>query len=171
VELFRGVERVANTTATFPFVYGIFATAGVTTCNEGLYVGVVGATVARYDLTPPSVTATYIGFPRYIGCASPPPPPPPPPAPFAVTNPGNRSIYVLDPAQLQMTATGGTTPYTWSATGLPTGLSINSSTGLITGTASRIGTYTVAVTAVDAASRSASTQFTWGVRHEPCPTC
>jgi len=70
VELFRGVERVAYTTATYPYVYGIFATAGVTTCNEGVYFGVVGATLARYDLTPPSITATYVGLPRYIGCAS-----------------------------------------------------------------------------------------------------
>jgi serine protease len=78
---------------------------------------------------------------------------------------------VFDPDQLQMTVTGGTTPYTWSATGLPPGLSINSSTGLISGTVTRIGTSTVTITAVDAASRSASTQFSWSVRHEPCPTC
>ena len=32
------------------------------------------------------------------------------------------------------TQTGGTLPVTWSATGLPTGLSINSSTGLVSGT-------------------------------------
>jgi hypothetical protein len=171
VELYRGVDRVANTTATFPFVYGIFATAGVTTCNEGLYVGIVGATVARYDAIPPSATASYIGFPRYIGCDSPPPPPPPPPAPFAVTNPGNQTSFIFDPAMLQMRATGGTTPYTWSATGLPTGLAINSSTGVISGSVGRAATYTVTVTAVDAAGRSASTQFGWGVRREPCPTC
>ncbi len=170
VELFRGVDRVANTTATYPYVYGIYATAGVTTCNEGVYVGIVGATVARYDLTPPSVTSSYVGYPRYIGCASP-PTTPPAPAPFAVTNPGNQSTFVYDSDAVQMAATGGTAPYTWSATGLPTGLSINSSTGLISGTVTRIATSTVTVTAVDAASRSASTQFSWNVRREPCPTC
>jgi len=70
-----------------------------------------------------------------------------------------------------MTATGGTTPYTWSATGLPTGLSINSSTGLISGTTRIAGGYTVTVTVADAASRSASTQFTWAVKRDGCAHC
>jgi hypothetical protein len=76
VELYRGLDRVANTTATFPFVSGILATAEYATCNEGVYVGIVGATVARYDLNPPSATATVFGYPIYIGCGSAPPPPP-----------------------------------------------------------------------------------------------
>lgn len=167
VELFRGADRVAYTTATYPYVYGIFATAGVTTCNEGVYFGVVGATVARYDLTPPSITATLVGLPRYLGCASPPIPPPA----FAVNNPGNQTTYIYEPDLLQVTATGGTPAYTWSATGLPTGLSLNSSTGVISGTVSRFGSSTVTVTAVDAAGRSASAQFRWTVAREPCPTC
>jgi hypothetical protein len=46
-------------------------------------------------------------------------------------------------------ATGGTTPYTYSASGLPSGLSINSSTGAITGTTTTVGTATVSVTVTD----------------------
>jgi hypothetical protein len=168
LELFRGVDRVANTTATFPFVSGIYATAEYPRCDEGVYFGIVGATVARYDLTPPSVTANVVGYPRYIGCA---PPPPPPPAPLVVTNPGHRRSLDGNPERLQMTATGGTLPYTWSATGLPTGLSINAGTGLINGTTTRAGGFSVTVTAVDAAGRSASTQFTWIVGRDACPTC
>ena len=38
---------------------------------------------------------------------------------------------------LQMQATGGSGSYTWSATGLPPGLTIDPTTGLITGTAPR----------------------------------
>jgi hypothetical protein len=167
VELFRGVDRVANTTAAYPYVYGIFATAGVTTCNEGVYFGIVGATVARYDLNPPSVTATYRGLPRYVGCASPPIPPPA----FAVNNPGNQTTYIYESDLVQVTATGGTPAYTWSAGGLPAGLSMNSSTGVISGTVTTFGSSTVTVTAVDAAGRSASTQFRWTVAREPCPTC
>jgi hypothetical protein len=91
--------------------------------------------------------------------------------PLTVSNPGNQVTYFLDPGLLQMTATGGTAPYTWSASGLPTGLSINSSTGLISGTVTRIARYAVTVTAVDATGRSASTTFTWNVRGEPCPRC
>src|SRR5205807_1933292 len=33
-----------------------------------------------------------------------------------------------------MTATGGTGPYTWSATGMPSGLSLNSTTRVLSGT-------------------------------------
>jgi hypothetical protein len=98
-------------------------------------------------------------------------PPPPPTTPLAVTNPGGRRTLELTATSLQMKATGGTTPYTWSATGLPTGLSINSSTGLISGTASRAGGFAVTVTAADAAGASASTAFSWAVVRDGCPRC
>ena len=48
-----------------------------------------------------------------------------------------------------LAATGGTTPYTWSATGLPAGLNLNSSTGAISGTPTTAGTSTVAITVTD----------------------
>lgn len=55
------------------------------------------------------------------------------------------------------TGVGGTAPYTYSATGLPTGLTINASTGVVSGTASAAGTYSAIVTATDANSLTAST--------------
>lgn len=57
-------------------------------------------------------------------------------------------------------ATGGTTPYTYSASGLPSGLSINSSTGAISGTTSSVGTATVAVTVMDSTQPSMKTAST-----------
>lgn len=48
----------------------------------------------------------------------------------------------------QFTATGGTTPYTWSATSLPAGLSLSSS-GLLSGTPSSAGSFSVTVTVTD----------------------
>jgi len=46
--------------------------------------------------------------------------------------------------------TGGTSPYTYAATGLPAGLSISSSSGMISGTSTASGNFSVAVTATDA---------------------
>jgi hypothetical protein len=167
VELYRGADRYANRTVTGAYVSVLFGTAEYGTCSEGVYVGVIGATVARYDLTPPSVSLTIYTYPVYIGCG----PSPQPPKPLAVTNPGSRRTLEFSATSLQMSATGGTTPYTWSASGLPTGLSINSSTGLISGTASRAGGFAVTVTAVDAAGASASTAFSWAVVRDGCPRC
>jgi hypothetical protein len=50
-----------------------------------------------------------------------------------------------------LTAGGGTTPYTWSiASGLPPGLTLNSSTGAITGTPTTVGTYSFTAEVTDA---------------------
>ncbi|MEI9975908.1 MAG: Ig domain-containing protein [Ignavibacteriota bacterium] len=46
-------------------------------------------------------------------------------------------------------ATGGQSPYGWSATGLPDGLSIDSTSGLISGTPTANGTFNVSVTVKD----------------------
>lgn len=53
-------------------------------------------------------------------------------------------------------AGGGQAPYTWSAAGLPQGLSINAATGQISGTPAANGTYAVTIGVTDYASRSAS---------------
>ena len=62
---------------------------------------------------------------------------------------------------------------TYSASGLPAGLSIDPATGVISGTidrsASQSGPYTVTVTATDPAGASTSTQFTWNVAN-PAPS-
>src|SRR5271167_4290649 len=54
-------------------------------------------------------------------------------------------------------ASGGTTPYTYSAAGLPSGLSINSVTGAITGTPaqSSVGTASVTIKVTESAQPSA----------------
>jgi Cellulose binding domain/Glycosyl hydrolases family 11/Putative Ig domain len=81
-----------------------------------------------------------------------------------VTNPGNQSGSTGSPVSLQIHASdsaGQTLNY--SATGLPAGLSINSSTGLISGTPTSNGTSTVTVTARDTSGASGTTAFNWTI--------
>ncbi|WP_244178665.1 putative Ig domain-containing protein [Streptomyces rubellomurinus] len=82
-----------------------------------------------------------------------------------VTNPGNQSTTTGSAASLQIHASDSASgqTLTYSATGLPTGLSVNSSTGLISGTASTAGSYNVTVTAKDTTNATGSASFTWTV--------
>jgi predicted outer membrane repeat protein len=83
-------------------------------------------------------------------------------------NPGDQSNFDNDTVYLGPAAyeNAGHT-LTYSATNLPTGLSINSTSGLISGTltnASLNGPYTVTLTATDSAANvSGSTTFNWAV--------
>jgi prepilin-type N-terminal cleavage/methylation domain-containing protein len=67
---------------------------------------------------------------------------------------------------LQLARSGGIAPWTWTVTGLPTGL-IMSATGLITGTPTAVGPYDVVVTLRDRYSRTATEQFRWTVTTPP----
>jgi Putative Ig domain len=82
-----------------------------------------------------------------------------------VTNPGNQTGTVGTAASLQINATDSASgqTLTYSATGLPAGLSINSSTGLISGTPTTAGTSSVTVTAKDTTGASGSASFTWTI--------
>jgi hypothetical protein len=82
-----------------------------------------------------------------------------------VTNPGSQTGTVGTAASLQIHATDSASGQTlaYSATGLPTGLSIGSATGLISGTPSAAGTFNVTVTATDTTGAHGSAGFTWTI--------
>ena len=82
-----------------------------------------------------------------------------------VTNPGTQTWTVGTAASLQIQATDSASgqTLTYSATGLPAGLSINSSTGLISGTPTATGTGSATVTAKDTTGASGSATFSWTV--------
>jgi endo-1,4-beta-xylanase len=82
----------------------------------------------------------------------------------SVTNPGSQSGTVGTAASVQVHATdSGGAALTYSASGLPAGLSINSSSGLISGTPTAAGTSSVTVTAKDSTGATGSTTFTWTI--------
>jgi hypothetical protein len=82
-----------------------------------------------------------------------------------VTSPGNQTGTVGTAASVQVRASDSASGQTlsYSATGLPPGESINSSTGLISGTPTTAGTYNVTVTARDGTGASGSAAFTWTI--------
>ena len=81
-----------------------------------------------------------------------------------MTNPGTQTATVGTATSLTLSASGGVSPYTWTATGLPAGLSLNASTGVISGTPTTATTYTVTATATDSTTPThltGSTTFSW----------
>jgi hypothetical protein len=82
-----------------------------------------------------------------------------------VTNPGTQTSTVGTAVSLQIQATDSASgqTLTYTATGLPAGLSVNSGSGLISGTPTTAGTSSVTVTAKDTTGASGSATFTWTV--------
>jgi hypothetical protein len=66
-----------------------------------------------------------------------------------------------------VSATGGSAPFTWSATGLPAGLAIDAASAVISGTPTSAGTTSVTVSVTDAAGATASR--TYSVTINPAP--
>ncbi len=93
-------------------------------------------------------------------------------SPLAATDPGDQTAtrgQAITPFTL--TATGGTTPYAWSATGLPDGISVDTG-GTVSGTPTAAGDSTVEATVTDAATptpATASTTFDISVNDPAVP--
>jgi serine protease len=83
----------------------------------------------------------------------------------SVTNPGNQSTPINGPASLSISAgdSDNTQTLTYGATGLPAGLTIDSASGVISGTVTTGGTTTVTVKATDTTGAFGTASFTWTV--------
>jgi P2-related tail formation protein len=108
---------------------GPYSGSGFTWYYVNWDTGINGYTVQDYYQLVPAVSITTTAF-----------------------NPSTATVGVGYSANSAVTATGGQTPYTWSATGFPTGMSINSSTGAPFGTPTVAGTFNVTVTVKDSSS-------------------
>lgn len=89
-----------------------------------------------------------------------------------ITSAGLPSSQVGAPFQAPLAVSGGTAPYTWSASGaLPTGLTLNASSGVIAGTPTAAGSFSFTVQVADSASPplTASNAFTLSVADPSAP--
>jgi GH25 family lysozyme M1 (1,4-beta-N-acetylmuramidase) len=125
---------------------------GVTMSSSGLISGTPTATgTYQVTVTPSSSTAVLpasVSFTwQVIGT-------------MTVTSPGNQSTTAGSAVDLQVSASASVPTFT--ATGLPPGLSISSS-GLISGWPYTPGTYSTTVKATDSTGASGSASFTWTV--------
>ncbi|BBH68359.1 hypothetical protein ACTI_50440 [Actinoplanes sp. OR16] len=82
--------------------------------------------------------------------------------PPTVTVPAT-STRVGDTVSVQATGANGVPAYSYTASGLPTGLTIAKKTGLITGTPTVAGTYAVTFTITDANAVTGTLAYTWVV--------
>ncbi len=127
---------VWSTTGLLPTGISINSSTGVlsgTTSQAGIFPITVTATDGN------SCTGTSATYSLTINCQA-----------IAVTNPGVTSVQAGAAFAQTFTATGilGTT--TWSKTGaLPSGITLNTSTGQLAGTTTQVGSYPITVTATD----------------------
>ncbi len=168
-----GWEEVGGTSASSPFVAGVYALAGTPTTGSYPASYPYSHQSSLFDITsgsngscsPAELCKAGTGWDGPTGLGS-----PNGSAAFGagaagntvtVTNPGNQTAKLGTAFSLQISASdSGGTALTYTATGLPAGLSINSSTGLISGTPTAATTASVVVTAKDATGATGSASFT-----------
>jgi type II secretory pathway pseudopilin PulG len=87
--------------------------------------------------------------------------------PPTITTPGTQYAYVGEAVIVTFNASGGWLPRTWTATGLPAGLSLAPSTGIVTGTPTTVASSPVTVVVTDRDNKTDDVTFTWAVAQLP----
>src|SRR5438105_2188130 len=91
-----------------------------------------------------------------IVASHPPSSPPLPSAPLTIASTSLPAATAGSSYSTVLVASGGVTPYGWSATGLPAGLAVGTNTGQISGTPATAGNYTVTASVRDSENSPAS---------------
>src|SRR5438067_1194781 len=150
----------ASGTVGVAFSYQITATNNPTSYNAtGLPAGLsvntstglisgTPTTAGTYSVTISATNAGGTGSATLTLTINNPPPP-------VITSPATATGQVGVAFSYQITATNNPTSY--NATGLPAGLTVNTSTGLISGTPTTAGTYTVTISATNAGGTGSAT--------------
>jgi subtilase family serine protease len=143
---------LANPFSGFAHNDALFGQAGIDPAN-GLYPVKTGYSMAT-GLGSPNVPALAASL-----CAE-----RAPVFTVSVSNPGTQTSATGKALGLTVHGTdSGGSALSYSATGLPTGLSINPTTGVISGTPTTVQTTTVSISATDAVRNTGAVQFTWHV--------
>jgi hypothetical protein len=74
-----------------------------------------------------------------------------------------------EPYSVQLNVTGGTAPFSWSASGLPSGVSIDAATGQLLGTPTVAGQFTADITVTDSSVPPSAATVALSVNIEPPP--
>jgi hypothetical protein len=88
-------------------------------------------------------------------------------APVSFTGSLPNWTFNRDYGAVALSGTGGVAPYSWTQTGLPTGLSLNAGTGVITGTPAGTGTSSVNVTIHDSLGATQTQAFSVTINAVP----
>ncbi len=129
------------------------------TSGNNDYTGTNGG---RYPAGPAFDMATGLGTPNATALAA-----SLCPAAFRVLSPGRQQTSVGQNVSLQISTNDRRGGIVYAAAGLPGGLSLNSSTGQITGRPKRAGTNVVVVAASNRDGAVRSTEFIWQVTDRP----
>ena len=93
----------------------------------------------------------------------------PSPSPLTITTTILPSGTVGSSYSAAVAASGGTTPYTWSATGLPPGVNLNSSTGALSGSPTTSGSYSPSFQLKDSSSPALTATSSIGISVAAAP--
>jgi PKD repeat protein len=142
---------------------GSAAGAGAAPTHAYAAAGTYTVTLTVTDNGTPALTGSATATATIVAANQPP----------VVANPGSQSSTVGNPVSLQIVASDPEKGIlTYGATGLPAGLSIHNTSGLISGTATTArasSAATVTVTDNGTPSKSTSVTFSWAVQAAPVP--